>query len=166
MVKWREEFELSVIFSRAVGSAKKTLNARLLSPPYVVRLSLSLFLPLPLPLSFHLLSPPSLPPYPSSPPLPPPVEFLCSHEPSAQRCDSSFSVRVAQLIVSVLTTTLTSHAGLEPHQSQTHLPSQRAQHTCDTCLTLHGSGAVVLCSELESRVKPRTLESGEHPELR
>ena len=52
-----------------------------------------------------------------------------------------FSVRVSQLAVSVLLSTLTSHAGLESYQSQTHLPSQRAQHTCDTCLTLHGSGA-------------------------
>ena len=69
------------------------------------------------------------------------VEFLCSHETTAQCCDSSFSVRVAQLVVSVLLSTLTSHGGLESYQSQTHLPSQRAQHTCDTCLTLHGSGA-------------------------
>ena len=65
------------------------------------------------------------------------VEFLCSHETTAQCCDSSFSVRVAQLVASVLISTLTSHAGLEPCQSQTHLPSQRAQHTCDTWVTLH-----------------------------
>ena len=71
-----------------------------------------------------------------TPPLPP-VEFLCSHETIAQRCDSSFSVRVAQLVVSVLIGTLTSHASLESYQPQTHLPSQRAQHTCDTCLTVH-----------------------------
>ena len=64
------------------------------------------------------------------------VEFLCSHETTAQCCDSSFSVRVAQLVVSVLISTLTSHAGLESYQSQTHLPSKRAQNTCDTCLTL------------------------------
>ena len=70
------------------------------------------------------------------PPPPLPVEFLCSHETTAQCCDSSFSVRVAQLVASVLISTLTSHAGLESYQSQTHLPSQRAQHTCDTCLTL------------------------------
>ena len=69
------------------------------------------------------------------------VEFLCSHETTAQCCDSSFSVSVAQLVVSVLISPLTSHAGLESYPSQTHLPSQRAQHTCDTCLTLHGSGA-------------------------
>ena len=46
-----------------------------------------------------------------------------------------FTVRVAQLVVSVLVSTLTSHASLETDQSQTHLPSQRAQHTCDTWLT-------------------------------
>ena len=69
------------------------------------------------------------------------VEFLCSQETTAQCCDSSFSVRFAQLVASVLVSTMTSHAGLESYQSQTHLPSQRAQHTCDTCLTLHGSGA-------------------------
>ena len=64
------------------------------------------------------------------------VEFLCSHETSAPCCDRSFSVRVAQLVVSVLISTLTSHAGPGSYQSQTHLPSQRAQQTCDTCLTL------------------------------
>ena len=83
-------------------------------------------------------------PHTSTPLRPPPrphVEFLCSHETKAQCCDSSLSVRVAQLVVPVLISTLTSHAGLESYQSQTHLPSQRAQHTCDTCLTLHCSGA-------------------------
>ena len=65
------------------------------------------------------------------------VVGACSHETTAQCCDSSFSVRVAQLVASVLISTLTSHAGLESYQSQTHLPSQRAQLTCDTCLTLH-----------------------------
>ena len=69
------------------------------------------------------------------------LEFLCLHETLAQCRDSSFSVRVAQLAASVLISTLTSHAGLGSCQSQTHLPSQRAQHTCDTCLALHGSGA-------------------------
>ena len=39
------------------------------------------------------------------------------------------------MVASVLITTSTLHAGLESYQSQTHLPSQRAQHTCDTCLT-------------------------------
>ena len=69
------------------------------------------------------------------------VEFLCSHETTAQCCDNSFSVKHAQLVASVLTSTLTSHARFESYQSQTHFPSQRAQHKCDTCLTLHGSGA-------------------------
>ena len=50
-------------------------------------------------------------------------EFLCSHETTAQCCDSSFSVRVAQLVVPVLISTLTPHAGLESYQSQTQLPS-------------------------------------------
>ena len=63
------------------------------------------------------------------------VEFLGSHETTAQCCDSSFSVRVAQLVASILISTSTSHAALESYQSQTHLPSQRAQHTWDTCLT-------------------------------
>ena len=45
------------------------------------------------------------------------VQFLCSHERSAQCCDSSFSVRVVQLVESVLISTLTSHAGLVSHQS-------------------------------------------------
>ena len=44
-----------------------------------------------------------------------------------------------QLVVSFLISTLTLHAGLESYQSQTHLPSQRAQHTCDTCLTLQAN---------------------------
>ena len=47
------------------------------------------------------------------------VEFLCSHETLAQCCDSSFSVRAAQLAVSVLISTMTSYAGLESYQSQT-----------------------------------------------
>ena len=41
------------------------------------------------------------------------------------------------MVASVRISTMTSHGGLESYQSQTHLPSQRAQHTCDTCLTLH-----------------------------
>ena len=45
------------------------------------------------------------------------VEFLCSHETTAQCCDSSFSVRVAQLVVSVLISSSTSHAGLDSYQS-------------------------------------------------
>ena len=65
-----------------------------------------------------------------------------SHETLAHCCDSSFSVRVVQVVVSVLISTLTSHAGLESYQTQTHLPSQRAQHTCDTCLTLHQQHAL------------------------
>ena len=69
------------------------------------------------------------------------VQLLCSHETTAQCCDNSFSVSVAQLVVSVLIITLTSHAGLESYQSRTHLSSQPAQHTCDTCLTLHGGGS-------------------------
>ena len=72
------------------------------------------------------------------------VEFQCSHETTAQRCDSSFSVRVAQLVASVLISTLTSRAGLGSYQSHTHVPSQRAQHTCDTCLTLHVVVVVVV----------------------
>ena len=92
-----------------------------------------------------LSPPPPLPPslsHPTPPTQPPlPVEFLRSHETAAQCCDSSFSVRVARLVVSVLISTLTSHAGLESYQSPSHLPSRRAQHTCDTCLTLHVGGA-------------------------
>ena len=42
--------------------------------------------------------------------------------------------------MSVLVSTLTLHAGLESYQSQTHLPSQRAQHTCDICLALQAGG--------------------------
>ena len=44
-----------------------------------------------------------------------------------------------QLVVSFLISTLTSHAGLESYQSQTHLPSQCAQHTCGTCLILQAN---------------------------
>ena len=36
------------------------------------------------------------------------VEFLCSYETTAQCCDSSFTVTVAQLVVSVLIGTKTS----------------------------------------------------------
>ena len=50
------------------------------------------------------------------------VECLCSHETLPQCCDSFFPVRVVELVVSVLISTLTSHAGLESYQSQTHLP--------------------------------------------
>ena len=51
-----------------------------------------------------------------------------------------FSVRVVQLVVSVLISTMTSHAGLESYQSQT-LCHNNVRSTRDTCLTLHGSGA-------------------------
>ena len=98
------------------------------------------FLPPAPPHPTHLPSlPQPTPPLHTHPPPPPPssVEFVCSHETTAQCCDSSFSISVAQLVVSVLINTLTSHAGLESYQSQTHLPSQRAQHTRDTYLTLH-----------------------------
>ena len=86
------------------------------------------------------------------------VEFLCSHETTAQWCDSSFSVRVAQLVASVLFSTLTSHAGLESYQSQTHLPSQRVQHTCDTCLTF--LVVLVVVVEREERREERGGEGG------
>ena len=65
------------------------------------------------------------------------VEFLCSRETTAQCCDSSFSVRFAQLVASILVITMTSHAGLESYQSQTHLPSQRAQHTWGHSVSLY-----------------------------
>ena len=83
-------------------------------------------------------------------------------------CDISFSVRVVQLVVSVLISTMTSHAGLESCQSQTPC-HKNVRSTRDTRLTLHGSGAKLrtpsCCnSELEACVKPGALESGEQPE--
>ena len=54
------------------------------------------------------------------------VVFLCSHETLAQCGDSSFTVRVVQLVASVLISTMSCHARLESYQS-----------TRDTCLTHH-----------------------------
>ena len=62
-----------------------------------------------------------------------------------------------QLVVSVLISTLTLHAGLESYQSQTHLPSQRAQHTCDTCLTLQAGDG---CGGERERGTHQTLKLG------
>ena len=70
-----------------------------------------------------------------TPPLPP-VEFLCSHETIAQRCDSSFSVRVAQLVVSALISTLTSHASLS-HISLKHTCHHNVRSTRVTLVSLY-----------------------------
>ena len=49
--------------------------------------------------------------------------------------DTSISVRVVQLIISVLISTVISHAGLEPYQSHT-LCHNNVSSTRDTCHTL------------------------------
>ena len=67
----------------------------------------------------------------------------------------------------------------EEWKNKTIAQSQRVRRETDAEMqqdkpsssALHGSesgveNSFVLCSELESRVKPRTLESGEHPEQR
>ena len=85
--------------------------------------------------------------------------MLCSY--------TSLSVRVVQLVVPALISTMTSHASLESYQFQT-LGHNNVRSTRDTCLTLQvvAERRTPSCrdSELEARVKPRTLEPGEQLE--
>ena len=98
------------------------------------------------------------------------VEFPCVHETVARCCvvtlPSQSELRSCA-VGRICSHHMTSHAGLESYQSQN--TSQCAARVTPIAL-LHGSGAELkrtpwCCdSELETRVKPRTLESGGWPE--